>query len=180
MQTARSLLALALVLVTACAADVDNVREPVAPPAVDAMAPELTAVEPNHYTVYLASDDARAVAAVDAALERLNGAIGYDAFVWGEGAGEPSDWAITIKVDAVLDHGPAVAVTAGAGSWCDMTVSPERALNRFVLQHEIGHCFDLEHSEQRDSWMFFGPDYRTDVIPSADVETMVARLKAGW
>lgn len=175
--------ALALSLLgSACATGADDTtREPVALPAADGNAPDQHAAA-AHYTVFLASEDARAVEAVGEAMERLNGVIGFEAFVWGQGAGlgASSVWAVTIRLDHGLDEGPAVAVTGGADSWCDMTLSPVRGLNRYVVQHELGHCFDLEHEAQRDSWMFWAPDDRTDVIPQADVDVMVARLKAGW
>lgn len=177
----NAILILLAVLMTACAADVDNTREPSEPPALGTSSTELTAA-PHQYTVFLASDEPRAVEAVAETMERLNGVIGYEAFVWGQGAGEgeSSVWSVTIRLDHNLDEGPAVAVTGGAGSWCDMAISPVRGLNRFVTQHEFGHCFDLEHEPERHSWMYYAADYRTDTIPQADVDVMVARMKAGW
>lgn len=167
----------------ACAPGADVDAEPVAVAAAAyelGQAADLPAPEPHRYTVYLASDESRAVAAVGDAMERLNAEIGYDAFVWGAGAGEPGEWTVTIKLEPALDGTSTTGVAAGDGSWCDMALAPKLGLTRFVVQHELGHCFDLDHVEQRDSWLYYAPDHRTDVIPAADVEFMRERLAKGW
>lgn len=162
------LLVLLLLLALAACSNEDNTRERVHASRANS-APLVGAAQ---YAVYLASDNAQAVEAVDAAIERLNDVLGFDAFAWGAGAAEPAEWTVTIRLDDALNGSDTAGVTAGSGTWCDVALAPDHGLNRFVVQHEFGHCFDFEHAPARPDWMYFAPDARTDHISEADIETM--------